>query len=73
MPLVNFPKCPSIFGLGLRYSSYYSKERQGTARGVPFLGHGVGLEVDELPVLARGVGVVLVLEEGMVIAVESKI
>lgn len=42
----------------------------GAAGGVPFLGHGVGLEVDELPVLAQGSG--LVLEEGMVIALEPK-
>ena len=46
------------------------KHFMGAAGGVPFLGHGVGLEVDELPVLARGSGVVL--EEGMVIAVEPK-
>ncbi|KUO78365.1 MAG: hypothetical protein APF81_02925 [Desulfosporosinus sp. BRH_c37] len=42
----------------------------GAAGGVPFLGHGIGLEVDELPVLARGSEVVL--EEGMVIALEPK-
>lgn len=42
----------------------------GAEGGVPFLGHGVGLEVDELPVLARGSRELL--EEGMVIAVEPK-
>lgn len=42
----------------------------GTNGGVPFLGHGVGLEVDELPVLARGSQEVL--EEGNVIAIEPK-
>lgn len=42
----------------------------GAAGGVSFLGHGVGLEVDELPVLARGSKEVL--EEGMVIAIEPK-
>ena len=42
----------------------------GAGGGVPFLGHGVGLEVDELPVLARGSREVL--EEGMVIAIEPK-
>lgn len=42
----------------------------GAAGGVPFLGHGVGLEVDELPVLARGSGVVL--EKNMVLAIEPK-
>ncbi len=38
---------------------------------VRFLGHGVGLELDELPVLARGFD--LPLEAGMTIAVEPKI
>ncbi|QHT64123.1 aminopeptidase P family protein [Paenibacillus lycopersici] len=37
---------------------------------VKFLGHGIGLEVDEWPVLARGFG--NPLEPGMVIAVEPK-
>lgn len=42
----------------------------GALGGVPFLGHGVGLEIDELPVLARGSKEILV--EGMVIAIEPK-
>jgi Xaa-Pro aminopeptidase len=37
---------------------------------VPFVGHGVGLELDELPVLGRKSG--YVLETGMVIAIEPK-
>jgi len=37
---------------------------------VKFLGHGIGLEVDEWPVLARGFD--MPLEPGMVIAVEPK-
>ncbi|RAL26751.1 M24 family metallopeptidase [Thermoflavimicrobium daqui] len=37
---------------------------------VRFLGHGVGLELDELPVLANGFSEPL--EEGMVIAIEPK-
>jgi Xaa-Pro dipeptidase len=37
---------------------------------VKFLGHGIGLEIDELPVLARGFR--YPLEPGMVIAVEPK-
>ncbi|HWJ02645.1 MAG TPA: Xaa-Pro peptidase family protein [Verrucomicrobiae bacterium] len=36
----------------------------------PFVGHGVGLELDELPVLAKGVKTVL--EPGMVFAAEPK-
>ncbi len=42
----------------------------GAAGGVSFVGHGVGLEVDELPVLARGAR--QALQEGMVIALEPK-
>jgi Xaa-Pro dipeptidase len=37
---------------------------------VKFLGHGIGLEIDELPVLARGF--LTPLEPGMVIAIEPK-
>jgi Xaa-Pro aminopeptidase len=37
---------------------------------VPFVGHGVGLELDELPVLGRKSNAIL--EEGMVIALEPK-
>jgi len=39
-------------------------------RRVLFLGHGVGLQVDEMPVIARGFDEPL--EEGMVIALEPK-
>jgi Xaa-Pro dipeptidase len=37
---------------------------------VKFLGHGIGLEIDELPVLAKGFAIPL--EAGMVIAIEPK-
>jgi len=37
---------------------------------VKFLGHGIGLEIDEWPVLARGFR--YELQAGMVIAVEPK-
>jgi Xaa-Pro aminopeptidase len=38
---------------------------------VPFLGHGIGLAIDEYPVIAKGFD--LPLEEGCVLAVEPKI
>jgi Xaa-Pro aminopeptidase len=40
-------------------------------RTVPFIGHGVGLHVDEMPVLAKGFDAPL--EYGMTIAIEPKI
>lgn len=40
------------------------------SRRVKFLGHGVGLQIDEMPVLAQGFDEPL--QEGMVIAVEPK-
>ena len=42
----------------------------GMSRRVPFIGHGVGVEIDELPVLAPRVE--QVLQANMVIAVEPK-
>jgi len=42
----------------------------GAAGGVPFVGHGIGMEIDELPVLAKGSR--QVLEEGMTLAIEPK-
>ncbi len=38
---------------------------------VPYIGHGVGLELDELPVLARGFK--MVLEQDHVVACEPKL
>jgi len=42
----------------------------GYPEGVPFVGHGVGIELDEWPVLAKGFKIPL--EEGMVLALEPK-
>ncbi|MBW2709078.1 MAG: aminopeptidase P family protein, partial [Deltaproteobacteria bacterium] len=42
----------------------------GSPKGVPFVGHGVGLELDEWPVIGKGGKTRL--EEGMVIALEPK-
>ncbi len=49
-------------GLGNHFMGYVEK--------VSFVGHGVGLELDELPVIARGSDTPL--EEGMVFALEPK-
>ncbi|MFX0090710.1 MAG: M24 family metallopeptidase [Candidatus Hodarchaeota archaeon] len=46
----------------------YENEFMG---GAAFIGHGVGLEIDELPILARKQS--LTPQEGMVIAIEPKI
>jgi len=42
----------------------------GMARRVPFVGHGVGVEIDELPVLAPKNE--LALQANMVLAIEPK-
>ncbi|MDW7728485.1 MAG: Xaa-Pro peptidase family protein [Bacillota bacterium] len=42
----------------------------GYTERVNFVGHGVGIELDELPVIARGLDILL--EEGMVFALEPK-
>jgi Xaa-Pro dipeptidase len=47
-----------------------SKGFMGSPRGVPFVGHGIGLELDEWPVIGKGAQTRL--EEGMVIAMEPK-
>jgi Xaa-Pro aminopeptidase len=53
-------------------SSPYASGFMGSGDSqVRFVGHGVGLELDELPVLAAGVDIPL--EPGMIIAIEPKI
>ncbi len=42
----------------------------GYPQSVPFVGHGIGLELDELPIIGRKSS--HILEEGMVIALEPK-
>jgi Xaa-Pro dipeptidase len=46
-------------------------EEESPAQKVPFVGHGVGLELDEWPPLQKGTGVAL--EPGMVLAIEPKL
>jgi Xaa-Pro aminopeptidase len=42
----------------------------GWKQPVPFVGHGIGIELDELPVIGKNSGAVL--QEGMVLAFEPK-
>jgi Xaa-Pro aminopeptidase len=46
------------------------KHFMGCPEPVSFVGHGVGIELDEMPVIARGFK--LTLEKGMVFALEPK-
>jgi len=64
--------CAELYGLALETAeaSGYGEHFMGYPERVSFIGHGVGLELDELPVIAAGVKTVL--EEGMVLAVEPK-
>ena len=70
---------PGISGRGIyRRAVEMARERgfgdyfMGHGEGrVPFVGHGIGLEMDELPLL--GMGVNTHLEEGMVFAFEPKL
>ncbi|MCG9968876.1 Xaa-Pro peptidase family protein [Pelotomaculum terephthalicicum JT] len=50
--------------------SAYGKHFLGFPEPVAFVGHGIGIELDELPVIAHGFNTPL--EEGMVIAIEPK-
>jgi len=50
--------------------SGYGKHFLGFPDQVKFVGHGVGIELDELPVIAHGFSAPL--EEGMVFALEPK-
>jgi len=50
------------------FGDYFMGHGEGK---VPFVGHGIGLEIDELPLL--GMGVNTHLEKGMVFAFEPKL
>jgi len=64
--------CGELYELALRRAgeSGFGEHFMGYSDPVPFVAHGVGIELDELPVLARGVETPL--EEGMVFALEPK-
>ncbi|MFO8083684.1 MAG: Xaa-Pro peptidase family protein [Desulfobacterales bacterium] len=63
-----------IYDLAIRFVRKHRCENNfmGTGeRRIRFVGHGVGLELDEYPFLAKGQ--TLALEEGMVLALEPKL
>lgn len=64
--------CGELYDLAVRRAgeSGFGDHFMGYPDPVPFVGHGVGIELDELPVVARGVKTPL--EEGMVFALEPK-
>ncbi|NBD24364.1 M24 family metallopeptidase [Paenibacillus glycinis] len=65
--------CDAIYAASLKDAAHAGLADHFMGFGsdqVKFLGHGIGLEVDEWPVLARGFG--NPLEPGMVLAVEPK-
>jgi Xaa-Pro aminopeptidase len=66
--------CSRIYGRALELAgeSPYASGFMGIGDGqVRFVGHGIGLELDEMPILAGGFDIAL--EPGMTIAVEPKI
>ena len=64
--------CGELYDLALQKAnaSGFGEYFMGRPDPVPFVGHGVGIELDELPVIARGV--TAKLEAGMVFALEPK-
>ncbi|OPX86596.1 MAG: Xaa-Pro dipeptidase [Pelotomaculum sp. PtaB.Bin104] len=64
--------CSELYDIALHIAqeSGFGKHFMGYAEQVSFVGHGVGLELDEPPVIAAGFKVPLA--EGMVIAIEPK-
>jgi len=66
-------KAKDLYNLALRIvdEAGLSEGFMGHPKSVPFVGHGVGLELDEWPVIGRNVETTL--QKGMVIALEPKI
>jgi Xaa-Pro aminopeptidase len=64
--------CEELYALAVDIASRHGLQDHfmGYPHPAPFVGHGVGIELDELPVLARGFKTPL--EKGMVIALEPK-
>ncbi|WP_042227564.1 M24 family metallopeptidase [Paenibacillus popilliae] len=65
--------CETLYVDALKLAEQYGLAEHFMGFGsdqVSFLGHGIGMEMDEWPVLARGF--TMLLEPGMVIAIEPK-
>lgn len=64
--------CEDLYNLAVSMAAEYGLKDHfmGHPQPAPFIGHGLGVELDELPVLARGFKVRL--EEGMAFALEPK-
>ncbi|MFZ5652063.1 MAG: M24 family metallopeptidase [Bacillota bacterium] len=64
--------CEDLYSLAVDMASDYGLKDHfmGYPDPAPFVGHGLGIELDELPVLARGFKTPL--ERGMVLALEPK-
>lgn len=64
--------CEDLYNLSIEMASGYGLKDcfMGYPEPAPFVGHGLGIELDELPVLARGFKTPL--ETGMTLALEPK-
>ncbi|MDD4238418.1 MAG: Xaa-Pro peptidase family protein [Desulfotomaculaceae bacterium] len=56
--------------LGMAEKSGFAKHFMGYGQSVNFIGHGVGIELDELPVIAKNYPIIM--QPGMIIALEPK-
>jgi len=64
--------CSTLYDRAMQLAgdSEFGKHFLGFPEPVTFVGHGIGIELDELPVMAHGFNIPL--EEGMVFALEPK-
>lgn len=64
--------CAELYELAVKLATEagFRENFMGFGYQVPYVGHGVGLEVNELPIIGKGID--HALEEGMVVALEPK-